>query len=262
MAGFICLHRQIYNSSIWNVDTPFDERSAWVDLLLLTNYKDNNITGVKRGQIKTSVRFLAQRWQWGKDRVTNFLNALERENMITKESAKSGTLINIVNYNIYQQNNDNPQTPTGHQQGHQQGQYKDTNKDKYKKEKKEKKEKNNNNPSDCSSELSQAQSQQAPLSPEQVFITLPLNDGEEYQVSWAQVKEYAELFPAVDIEYHIRLMRKWFEDNPKNKKTSRGIRRFMTTWLSREQDKGHRKGGRNEQAQDLNALIAKYDGVG
>ena len=66
----------------------------------------------------------------------------------------------------------------------------------------------------------------------------------------------------MDIEYHIRLMRKWLEDNPKNKKTSRGIRRFMTTWLSREQDKGHRKGGRNEQAQDLNALIAKYDGVG
>ena len=35
-------------------------------------------------------------------------------------------------------------------------------------------------------------------------------------------------------------MKGWLDDNPKNRKTSSGIRRFINNWLSREQDKAPR----------------------
>ena len=54
------------------------------------------------------------------------------------------------------------------------------------------------------------------------------------------VKELKELYPAVDVEQALRNMRGWLDSNPRNKKTPRGIKRFITSWISREQDKAPR----------------------
>lgn len=69
-------------------------------------------------------------------------------------------------------------------------------------------------------------------------ITLPLNDRSEYEVQEGQVKEWEALYPAVDVLQELRNMRGWLLANPEKRKTRRGVLRFVTAWLAREQDKG------------------------
>lgn len=71
----------------------------------------------------------------------------------------------------------------------------------------------------------------------QTVVCLPLNDGTEFRVTEDMVSEFSTLYPAVDVEQELRSMRGWLLSNPKNRKTPSGIRRFMNSWLSREQDK-------------------------
>lgn len=78
---------------------------------------------------------------------------------------------------------------------------------------------------------------------EPVIFTLPLNDGSSYEVTQAEIDEYSELYPAVDVPQEIRGMIGWIKANPTRRKTSRGIKRFMNSWLSRAQDQGGTKGG-------------------
>lgn len=69
-------------------------------------------------------------------------------------------------------------------------------------------------------------------------ILLPLNDGTDYAVSQDQRQEWEELYPAVDVMQQLRNMRGWLSSNPEKRKTRRGVLRFITSWLAREQDKG------------------------
>ena len=68
-------------------------------------------------------------------------------------------------------------------------------------------------------------------------IALPLNDGSDFSVTEDMVSEFSGLYPAVDVMQELRNMRGWLINNPKNRKTGAGIRRFINAWLSREQDK-------------------------
>ena len=110
--GWIKTYRQIQDCWIWKVDEPFDRRSAWLDLLLSANHKDvkllfnGNLIDAKRGQLITSVRNLANKWQWSKDRVLKFLRVLENDTMIERDSDNHRTLITIVNYGVYQDKQD------------------------------------------------------------------------------------------------------------------------------------------------------------
>lgn len=69
-------------------------------------------------------------------------------------------------------------------------------------------------------------------------ILFPLNDGTDYPVSQEQCHEWAGLYPAVDVIQQLRNMRGWLDGNPTKRKTKRGIVRFITGWLAREQDRG------------------------
>ena len=83
-------------------------------------------------------------------------------------------------------------------------------------------------------------------SPE-VFIQLPLNTGELFDVTVGYAEEKQALYPAIDVKQQLRAMRGWLDDNPKNRKTKSGIKRFINGWLSREQDKAPRN-GKGQQA--------------
>lgn len=73
-----------------------------------------------------------------------------------------------------------------------------------------------------------------------VFIKLPLVNGDDYLVTREYVRELQGLYPAVNIEQALRSMRGWLDANPRNRKTPRGIKRFITGWIAREQDKAPR----------------------
>lgn len=71
-------------------------------------------------------------------------------------------------------------------------------------------------------------------------VQLPLNDGSEYCVTEQQCQEWAELYPSVDVPQQLRNMRGWLLSNKERRKTKRGINRFITAWLSKEQDRGRK----------------------
>ena len=68
---------------------------------------------------------------------------------------------------------------------------------------------------------------------------IPLIDGTEFFVEKEDIAEWQKAYPAVDVEQELREMRAWCQANPKLRKTKKGVRRFIVSWLARQQDKGH-----------------------
>ena len=77
-----------------------------------------------------------------------------------------------------------------------------------------------------------------PLEGSTPVISIPLNDGTEYPVSESEVQTWESLYPAVDVMQELRNMVGWSLSHPQQRKTKRGILRFINTWLSKEQDRG------------------------
>lgn len=71
-------------------------------------------------------------------------------------------------------------------------------------------------------------------------IKIPLNDKSFYDVPLQRISEWKDVFPAVNVEEQLKRMAVWCNANPTKKKTRRGVERFITNWLSREQDRGDR----------------------
>lgn len=105
--GFIPLYRSLQEHWIWQDDAPFDARSAWIDLILSVNHKEekrkikNKVLTIKPGQMPISYRFLAQRWRWSINRVSRFLKLLQSDGMIYLDKTQTNTLITLVNYRVY-----------------------------------------------------------------------------------------------------------------------------------------------------------------
>lgn len=71
--------------------------------------------------------------------------------------------------------------------------------------------------------------------------TLPLNDGTNHEITSEDYEKYRRLYPSVDVMAEFRKMDGWFDGHPTKRKTRQGIRRFINSWLSKEQDKGGTK---------------------
>lgn len=66
---------------------------------------------------------------------------------------------------------------------------------------------------------------------------LELVDGTLFQISQKDVASLSTAYPDVEVLQQLREMEIWTQANPQNRKTARGIKRFVCSWLSREQDK-------------------------
>lgn len=140
--GWILLHKRIAGHWLCD-DKPFDMFHAWCDLLMEANYEDamrpymGRIVEQKRGQVLYTIKGLCDRWGWSYRKVRRFLDALERDGMVTLERQGSGNyhgnLLTIEKYDFYQSN--------GNYGGNYQGNYgaimKQTTKEEIKEENKE-----------------------------------------------------------------------------------------------------------------------------
>ena len=108
--GWIKIYRNIQEHWLWNCE-PFSRGQAWIDLLLMANHKENkimingNLIVIKTGERVTSIRKLSESWKWSTCKVKHFLKQLESDKMIECLSDTSKTVIKIVNYEKYQENN-------------------------------------------------------------------------------------------------------------------------------------------------------------
>ena len=78
----------------------------------------------------------------------------------------------------------------------------------------------------------------ADAQPCDTVLTLLLNDGSEYAISDAYINEMQACFPNVNVLNEMFKMKAWCINNPKKRKTKRGIKSFINSWLSKEQDRG------------------------
>ncbi len=147
--GWISIHRSITENWIWD-EKPFDRGRAWIDLILMANWKDNKfllgneLMMVERGSFITSELKLMGRWGWGKEKTRKFLKLLESDGMIIKKADRKKTTITIVNYSVYQPLSNDNQTTSRPRADHEQTTSRpraDTNN----KDNKENKEKKDNN---------------------------------------------------------------------------------------------------------------------
>jgi hypothetical protein len=65
---------------------------------------------------------------------------------------------------------------------------------------------------------------------------------EEVPIFQAELDDYQQTYPAVDVLQELRAMRRWSIDNRDRRKTVSGMRKFVNGWLSKEQNKGRGNG--------------------
>ena len=115
MTGWIKIHRKIIDHWIWEDAKRF---KWWMDILLLTNHTDKKtmiggeLITIKRGTFHTSELKLSERWNVSRNTVRNYLNALEKDNMIDTKKTRNGTTIEVRNYGVYQGNEENKKQQT------------------------------------------------------------------------------------------------------------------------------------------------------
>jgi hypothetical protein len=108
--GWIKLYRSILTNEYW-LEKPFTRGQAWVDMILTANHEnrkvpfDGNLIEVERGSYITSIRKICERWGWSNTKVVKFFKVLEEEKMIAYKSDNKKTLITILKYSEYQDNN-------------------------------------------------------------------------------------------------------------------------------------------------------------
>lgn len=116
--GYVLINRQIEDNWIWT-EKPFSRGQAWIDLILMANYKDTTVCikghvfEIKRGQLLRSLDFLSERWGWSRKKIRTFLCQLEGHAMGHAKGTPQGTLITIENYTFWQ--------TLGHESGHAEG---------------------------------------------------------------------------------------------------------------------------------------------
>ena len=252
--GWIKINRNIQESFIWDFAHP-QYGLAWVDMLMLANYKDKQIIfngkllTIKRGSFITSIVKLSERWHMNRRTVKSFLDVLKSDGMITYECTKQCTTVCIVNYEKYQGFLDFDSASNAqqmHNQMHNDGTTECTTTVQpnahniRKKEGKESKEINNKDyigGAGTPPPPPEPPKQKKSSSP--VVISILLNDKTEYQITEADVVAWKDLYQSVDIMQELRKMKGWADANPSKRKTRNGIKRFINNWLSKEQDKYH-----------------------
>ena len=86
-----------------------------------------------------------------------------------------------------------------------------------------------------------------------------LNDGSDWYPSVEDVATWETLYPGVDVKRELARMREWCVNNPQKRKTKTGARRFVSTWLDKEQN---RVGSRQPQKDKYTQRIEDVDNWG
>lgn len=223
--GYVKMYRSLLDWR-WYSD-PIVPR-VFLHLILKATYKDASwqYEELEPGQLITSADSIAKELNLSRQQIRTALNKLISTNEITSKATNKYTIITVNNWAKFQDFNEvstNKSTnkitinqPTINQQ---------STTSKESKEYKEGKEINN------------IYSEQDEPAREPV-IKLLLSNGDFYPIYEEDVAMWQDGYPAVDITAELKKMNLWFDANPKKRKTQRGIRSCINSWMSRCQDKG------------------------
>ncbi|MDX0289471.1 hypothetical protein [Sinorhizobium meliloti] len=228
MSRWIRVQTSIFDHEVFAAE-PFSEREAWLWLISKAAWKDTvhrigaSVMPVPAGSLFVTIREMQAAWKWTSTRrVHQFLELLSSQNMIETCSETGKTLVTVCNYSKYQNAETHSETLEG-AEAKQKRNTKDTSTP-------------DTNTSSLRSDVCPEPEKSAPASP--TVIELPTVNGDLVPIKQADMVEWSEAFPAVNVRQQLAAMRSWLNANPKNRKTSKGMKRFVVSWLSREQDRG------------------------
>lgn len=111
--GWVKLHRELLDKSIWIESTP-EQKTILITLLLMANHAPNKWEWngeqytVESGQFITSLESIASKSGKGISikNVRTALKRFEKLGFLTNQSTNKNRLINIANWELYQQKDD------------------------------------------------------------------------------------------------------------------------------------------------------------
>lgn len=109
LSNFIPINRKFFDHPFWKEERTFSKSEAWMDLIVSARFEESQVTELiggklvswTRGQLPASLRYLAERWQWSKNKVDDFLKLLENEKMIDRILINGQTVLCLKNYDTY-----------------------------------------------------------------------------------------------------------------------------------------------------------------
>jgi hypothetical protein len=84
--------------------------------------------------------------------------------------------------------------------------------------------------------------------PTPVLTTIPLDDGSEHPITAEDVKELGGAYPLIDVLAECRKARAWCLGSPANRKTKRGVGKFVNGWMARAQKDAEKNAPAKAQA--------------
>lgn len=118
--AFIKIDRNFFEGKYWKQKRVFSQAEAWIDLVRSARFEiepetrilsNGRYITIKRGEIHASIRFLAERWSWGTDKVKRFLDAAISEQAIERRTEQGESILTLLNYGAYNPVGDECQTP-------------------------------------------------------------------------------------------------------------------------------------------------------
>lgn len=236
MAGYIKIHRKLLEWE-WYGDT--NTMRVFLHLLLSANWKNGMFKGVEipRGNLVTSLSKLSQALSLTERQIRTAIEHLKKSGTIAVTTYSKFSVIEVLNYDIYQDNDSQNDSQNDNQEVSQTTGYRSDNASV--------KCQSNDSQTTTIEEYKKVRSKEVKKKEEKILlntcqepvaIALPLTGGEEHQVTQKQVDQFADLYPAVDIVQELRNMKGWLISNPARRKTKSGINRFINNWLSKAQN--------------------------
>lgn len=112
--AFVRLSRRAFQHFLWKEPREKSRWEAWIDLIQSAAYAPETVLikgrrlSLVRGELVASVRYLAERWGWDKNKVSRFLDLLRSETMIETRIDAGVNVVRLCKYEHY-----NPPRDTG-----------------------------------------------------------------------------------------------------------------------------------------------------
>ena len=107
MTGTINISRDMWEDEAFSASS-FSEREAWIWMIAEASWKPRSrrvgdyVVELQRGQLASSIRFMAKAWMWTPAKVQRFLKRIEKLGLCRTEADTGVTVITICNYDKYQ----------------------------------------------------------------------------------------------------------------------------------------------------------------
>lgn len=107
MAGTVSIARSLWDDEAFAKE-PFSEREAWIWMICEASWKPRKrrvgdyVVETQRGQLASSIRFMAEAFGWHRNKVDRFIKRLAKLNMISVETGTGVSIVTICKYDDFQ----------------------------------------------------------------------------------------------------------------------------------------------------------------